>query len=60
MFAVVLATATGVLSERRSDNARTAARWALNSMLYVLVPFVAFVNFAHLHLSVAWQEVSAS
>ncbi len=52
-LAVVLATAVGVLSERRFDGARVAARWALNSMLYVLVPFVAFVNFAHLHLSLA-------
>ena len=52
-FAVVLATAVGVLSERRFDSARAAARWGLNSMFYVLVPFVAFVNFAHLHLTLA-------
>jgi malate permease and related proteins len=52
-FAVVFATAVGVLFERRSANARVAAGWALNSMLYVLVPFVAFVSFAHLQLTAA-------
>lgn len=51
---VVVATAIGIVCERRFDaGARSAARWSLALMLYVLVPFVAFVNFAHLHLTVA-------
>jgi predicted permease len=48
---VVLATAFGVICERRTDAARAAARGALGLMLYALVPFVAFVNFVHLRLS---------
>jgi predicted permease len=51
-LAVVLATAAGVLSERRTPRARTAAHGALQLMLYVLVPFVSFVNIAHLDLTV--------
>lgn len=52
-LAVVIATAIGVVCERKVGGAREASRWALRLMLYALVPFVAFVNFAHLELSVA-------
>jgi predicted permease len=50
-IAVILATAAGVAFEHRSPLAPRAAAWALQSMLYALVPFVAYVSFAHLHLS---------
>jgi malate permease and related proteins len=48
---VVVATALGVGAERRSACAPTVAHWGLQVMLYVLVPFIAFVNVAHLHLT---------
>jgi predicted permease len=51
-LAVVLSTSFGVLYERRSDGAQAAARRTLLLMLYVLVPFVSFVNIAHLHVTV--------
>ncbi|HWD66125.1 MAG TPA: AEC family transporter [Solirubrobacteraceae bacterium] len=51
ILAVVAATGLGVVAEHRADSAQTAARWILTLMLYVLVPFVAFVSFVHLHLS---------
>jgi predicted permease len=52
VLTVIVATAVGVAAERR-DNARAhAARQALlQTMLWVLVPFVAYVNIAHAHLS---------
>lgn len=50
-FWVVLATAVGVACEQRTDWARGAAQRALTLMLYVLVPFVSYVSFAHLRLS---------
>lgn len=50
---VLFATAAGVLAEHRIAAAERVARGALTSMLYVLVPFVAFVSFVHLHLSLA-------
>jgi malate permease and related proteins len=51
-LAVVLSTAFGVVCEhRRSDTAARASRLALEMMLYALVPFVSFVNIAHLHLT---------
>lgn len=52
VLTVIVATAVGVLVERR-DNARAhAARQALlQTMLWVLVPFVAYVNIARAHLS---------
>ncbi len=51
-LAVVAATAFGVVCEHRSTpKAARASRNALALMLYVLVPFVSFVNIAHLHLS---------
>jgi predicted permease len=51
ILTVVLATGLGVLAEHRTPSAQAAARWILNLMLYVLVPFVAFVSFVHLHLT---------
>jgi predicted permease len=50
-LAVLAATAVGVAAERRLTTAGRAAQMALQLMLYVLVPFVSFVNFARLHLS---------
>lgn len=53
VLTVIVATAVGVLAERR-DNARAhAARQVLlQTMLWVLVPFVAYVNIARAQLSV--------
>jgi predicted permease len=51
ILTVVVATGLGVAAEHRARSAQTAARWILTVMLYVLVPFVAFVSFVHLHLS---------
>lgn len=48
----VLATGAGVVLERRVAWAQRLAGGALTTMLYVLVPFVSFTAFAHLHLSV--------
>src|SRR5436305_14266858 len=50
-LAVLASTAFGVVSEHRFAGAPRAARAALGVMLYVLVPFVSFVNIAHLRLS---------
>ena len=51
-LAVVASTAFGVVCEhRRSESAARASRIALEVMLYALVPFVSFVNIAHLHLT---------
>ena len=50
-LAVLVSTGFGVLGERRWGGARSAARAVLAMMLYALVPFVAFVTFAHLTLS---------
>lgn len=52
-LAVVGCTAIGIISERRFAGAQRAAQRTLGLMLYVLLPFVAFVNIAHLHLTVA-------
>jgi predicted permease len=53
-LAVVLSTAVGVAVERRTATlAARAGRNALGLMLYTLLPFVAFVNFSHLRLSVS-------
>jgi predicted permease len=51
-LAVVAAAAFGIVCEHRA-RARAArySRNALGVMLYVLVPFVSFVNIARLHLS---------
>ena len=48
---VIAATAAGVALEHRSAVAPRLASGCLNLMLYVLVPFVAYTSFAHLHLS---------
>jgi predicted permease len=52
-LAVLVAAAVGVAGERRSAHAPAIARRILQLMLYVLVPFVSFVNIAHLHVTVA-------
>lgn len=49
--AVLAATAVGVFAEHRTALAGRAARLSLTAMLYVLVPFVSYVSFAHLTLS---------
>jgi predicted permease len=49
---VIAATAAGILLEHRLAYARQLARRCLGLMLYVLVPFVAYTSFAHLHLSI--------
>jgi predicted permease len=48
---VILATTVGIGSEHRFPLAPQAARVALAFMLYALVPFVSFVNIAHLHVT---------
>jgi len=48
---VIAATAAGVALEHRSAGAPRLAAGCLDVMLYVLVPFVAYTSFAHLHLS---------
>ena len=52
VLTVIVATAVGVAVERR-DNARahTLRQAVLQTMLWVLVPFVAYVNIARAHLS---------
>jgi predicted permease len=50
---VLLATALGVSYERRTLRAGTLAQRILALMLYVLVPFVSFVNIAHLRVTLA-------
>lgn len=57
MIAIALAAAVamwaGVVCERRLSSAREIARRTLQVMLYVLIPFVSYVNIAHLRISVA-------
>lgn len=52
VLTVIVATAVGVAVERR-DNARshTLRQATLQTMLWVLVPFVAYVNIARAHLT---------
>lgn len=50
-LAVVISTAVGVAADRRFAATPKATRVALQLMLYLLVPFVSFVNFAHLRLT---------
>jgi predicted permease len=66
-LAAAAATWVGVASERRwDDSARVAARRTLQVMLYLLVPFVSYVNIAHLSitlssgvgLALGWATVS--
>ncbi len=52
VLTVILATAAGVAVERRDNAAAHAARHAvLRTMLWALVPFVAYVNIARAHLT---------
>jgi predicted permease len=52
-LAAVAAMSTGVVAERRVEWARALAHRTLEAMLYVLVPFVSYVNIAHLRISVS-------
>lgn len=52
VLAVVLATGTGVISEHRFAGVQTVAQRILWTMLYLLVPFVSYVNVAHLSVTV--------
>lgn len=52
-IAVVGATALGLICEHRFAQARQLARRLLALMLYVLLPFVSFVNIAHLRVTLA-------
>ena len=52
VLTVIVATAVGVAVERRDNKRAHAARQViLQAMLWVLVPFVAYVNIARAHLS---------
>lgn len=51
-LAVILAGGTGLVCERRYEGAPRAAALILRVMLYVLVPFVSYVNIAHLRVTV--------
>lgn len=51
VLTVVLATAVGVVCEHRAAWAGALAARCLTAMLYVLVPFVSYANFAHLKIS---------
>ena len=48
---VIASTGVGVLADRRTPLATRVSQMTLRVMLYGLLPFVAFVNFAHLRLS---------
>jgi predicted permease len=48
---VIAATGVGVLTDRHSGHATRVSRLCLTTMLYGLIPFVSFVNFAHLKLT---------
>jgi hypothetical protein len=53
ILTVIVAVGVGVAIERRSNAAAHCVRHlALQTMLWVLVPFVAYVNVARVHLSV--------
>ncbi len=52
VLTIIVATAVGVLAERRAGPAAHRARHVLlRLMLWLLVPFVAYVNIARAHLS---------
>jgi predicted permease len=51
ILSVVVVTGLGVFAEHRSGSAQAAARAILTLMLYALAPFVTFVSFVHLHLT---------
>jgi predicted permease len=48
---VLASTSAGVILEHRTAIAGRLARLALSAMLYALLPFVAYVSFAHLNLT---------
>jgi malate permease and related proteins len=48
----VLATGAGILLDRHTAFAGRLAHRALTLMLYVLIPLIAYVSFAHIHISV--------
>lgn len=50
-LAVLASTAAGAYFERHIPGARALAGRLLLAMLYVLVPFISYVSFAHLQLS---------
>jgi hypothetical protein len=50
--AVILATSAGIAYERRFASAPRTATLILRVMLYLLLPFVSYVNIAHLHVTV--------
>jgi predicted permease len=52
-LAALVATGVGVALERRRGWAREAARRTLQVMLYGLVPFVSYVNLAHLRITLS-------
>jgi predicted permease len=49
---VIASTAVGVAADRRTGSAVRVSQLCLAAMLYALVPYVAFVSFAHLKLTV--------
>jgi predicted permease len=49
---VLIASVVGAVYEHRHPGARSVVRVILRLMLYLLVPFVAFVNLAHLRVTV--------
>jgi len=50
--AIAVSVAAGVGAERRwGEGAQVAARWALNAMLYVALPFIAFFVVARTELT---------
>lgn len=52
VLTVIVATAVGVLAERRAGaTAHAVRRVAMRLMLWMLVPFVAYVNIARAHLT---------
>lgn len=51
-IAVILATGAGLVYERCSSGAPRTAAVILRVMLYALVPFVSYVNIAHLRVTV--------
>src|SRR5271163_2435158 len=51
VLVVLAATAAGQIAHARSPRAPQLARATLTLMLYVLVPFVSYVNIAHLHVT---------
>ncbi len=51
VLVVLAATAAGQIAYARTSRARALARGTLTLMLYVLVPFVSYVNIAHQHIT---------